>query len=239
MNKKQSNRLRMLIGVSAYLAENTEIVTEIPEMSAAKNNLDGIISDINYNLNVSNTALFGKTEDKLTAHADVIKYVMALTGGLYAWAIKTGNNEIKSAANLSRSDFGKIRESEFAIVVKDLVERSKEKAKDDSQELADFGVTEELITILENYLENYSSALGKREAYFGKRTGAVRSLKELFSDSINALAVLDKFAVLQSLKHKTFYHEYLVVRRIKNIGEHSAKAQPVTEVSNPTLPRAS
>lgn len=235
MNKKQSNKLRMLIGVSAYLAENPVIVNEVPEMTAAIENLDGIISDINYNYNVSNTALFGKTDDKHSARSEVVKNVMALTGGLYAWAAKTGNNEILKTSDIERSHLYKIREAEFAPAVRDLLD----KAKARTQELADFGITEELITNIENYLSSYSSALGIREVSTGIRTNAVRSLRELFADSIKALDVLDKFAEVQKLKHKAFYDEYLVVRRIRNLGENLSKAPPEIPDSNVTLPIAS
>lgn len=235
MNKNQSNKLRMLIGVSAYLAENPEIVNEVPEMTVAKENLDGIVSDINYNYNVSNTALFGKTDDKHSARSEVVKNVMAFAGGLYAWAAKTGNNEIINASSVVRSDLYKIREAEFAPVIKDLLD----KAKDRTQELADFGITEELISNLENYLNNYSSALGKREISAGIRSNAVRSLKELFAESIKALDVLDKFAEVQKLKHKAFYEEYLVLRRIKNLGENKSKVPPEIPDNNITLPIAS
>ncbi|MBK8981326.1 MAG: hypothetical protein IPM38_03135 [Ignavibacteria bacterium] len=232
MQKKQSNKLRMLIGVSAYLGENQKIISEVPEMTAAKETLDGIISDINYKFNVSKTALYGRTTDKYSARSETVKHLMALAGGLYAWAAKTGDNEILRASHVSRSELKNIRESEFAPVVKNLTDIAKNK----KQQLTGFGVSEELITNLENYLNRYKSSIGRREVSTGVKISAVNSLKELFSDSIQALEVLDKFAEVLKLKHKAFYDEYLNVRRIRNIGESvagkSVRSKPPAAVSS-------
>jgi len=219
MNKNQDNKLRMLIGVSAFLRENAATIANIPEMLAAQNKLDENIRKINEKFNVTNTALFGKTEDKFSAQKETIKYILALSGALYAYSKKVGDNELSEEAAITRTYLLGLREVELFPVVENLIK----KARTVSTQLNEFGINPDIINVIEDYLQKYNEALGKREISTSEKTTATKSVKELFTESNGNLALLDKFAQVLKLNYAQFYDEYRNVRKIKNIGESVIK----------------
>lgn len=228
MKKNQDNKLRMMIGVSAFLRENSVTFAGIPEMIIAHNKLEESIQRINEKFNITNTALFGKTLDKFAAQKEIIKYILALSGALYAYAVKTGNNELVESSAISKSYLESLREVEFFPVVENLIE----KTRTVSSQLSEFGITPEMIEINEQYMQQYNEALGKREISSSAKTTATKSVRALFTESNVVLAVLDKFAHILKLNNSQFYDEYRQVRKIRNIGESvvKEKSQPIPPV---------
>lgn len=221
MTKQEDNKLRMYQAVAGFLDDKLSVISEITEMPVTLEVLKRLIQQINQKFSVSKTVLNGKTQDKYDSESKVIEYTMAVAGGLFAYGSKTNNNELKVAGSITRSYLERLREVELVPIVVSILE----KARSISSDLTPFGISIEILTSLNNFVQEHNTSLSKRESASGIKVGATGSLKDLMIKTDDTLEILDKLSEIIKLTNSDFYLEYNSVRSIKNIGEGRSKTK--------------
>ncbi|WP_372650397.1 hypothetical protein [Draconibacterium sp.] len=211
MNKIQTNQFRMLLNTQGALDANSTLWSSIPVMLSAKNNLDELIQrigDVNEKT-VSNSKAV--TADKAVTLNNLIAKAVTLSGILQAYAAVTENVKLAGKVALTKSDLTKIRETDVEARITPVIEEAwKELAN-----LADYGLTEDMIVETETSLDDFKALIGQPRTVRNQAFAAMTLLEELF-DAANDLVKnqLDKLMIRFKFSNTEFYSEYERARTI-------------------------
>ncbi len=201
----------MLLNTQGALDANSTLWSSIPVMLSAKNNLDELIQrigDVNEKT-VSNSKAV--TADKAVTLNNLIAKAVTLSGILQAYAAVTENVKLAGKVALTKSDLTKIRETDVEARITPVIEEAwKELAN-----LADYGLTEDMIVETETSLDDFKALIGQPRTVRNQAFAAMTLLEELF-DAANDLVKnqLDKLMIRFKFSNTEFYSEYERARTI-------------------------
>lgn len=211
MNKTQTNQFRMFLSTQETLDANTELWSPTPIFLTAKNNLDELIQRITAvnEKTVSNSKAV--TADKAVALKNLIEKALTLSGILQAYAAVTGNIKLAGKVKLVKSDITKIRETDIEALIAPLIKAARKHLAD----LAEYGVTEDMLVELETSLDDFKALIGQPRTVRNQAFAAMTLMDELF-DAANDLVKnrIDKLMIRFQFTHTEFYSEYERARTI-------------------------
>ncbi|QIA08785.1 hypothetical protein [Draconibacterium halophilum] len=211
MNKTQTNQFRMFLNTQEALDSNSTLWSSIPIMLSTKNNLDELIqriSDVNEKTVLNSKAV---TANKTASLNALIEKAVTLSGILQAYAAVTDNMKLAGKIALTKSDITKIRETDVEAVVTPVIDE----ARKELSNLADYGLTEELIVEAETSLDDFKTQIGQPRVVRNQAFAAMTLMEELF-DAANDLVknTLDKLMIRFKFTNTEFYSEYERARTI-------------------------
>ncbi|WP_303917922.1 hypothetical protein [Draconibacterium sediminis] len=211
MNKIQTNQFRMYLNTQGALDANSTLWSSIPVMLSAKNNFDELIQrigDVNEKT-VSNSKAV--TADKAVTLNNLIAKAVTLSGILQAYAAVTENVKLAGKVALTKSDLTKIRETDVEARITPVIEE----ARKELANLADYGLTEDMIVETETSLDDFKALIGQPRTVRNQAFAAMTLLEELF-DTANDLVKnqLDKLMIRFKYTNTEFYSEYERARTI-------------------------
>ena len=211
MNKTQTNQFRMFLNTQGALDSNTTLWNGIPVILSTKNNFDELIqriADVNEKT-VSNSKAV--TADKAITLSNLIQKAVTISGILQAYAAVTDNVKLAGKVALTKSDLTKIRETDVEARVTPVIEE----ARKELANLADYGLTEDMIVETETSLDDFKALIGQPRTVRNQAFAAMTLLEELF-DTANDLVKnqLDKLMIRFKFTDTEFYSEYERARTI-------------------------
>jgi hypothetical protein len=225
MNKRQENKFTMYEGIFTFLRTNTETVNSVPMLKDSVDEFSSVIVALRLkSTEVSNTST-GKTAVKSQAEDDLVSILLPVAAGLFVFAKKQNNVELKEKAKLTESHLRTIRDTELASKG-DMIATL---AIGQVDNLVRAGVTEEMIADLNAKVQAYRSALGARESSVAERMGARTTMEDLFAkvDGILEEEIDPAMELIRTSKTQ-FYNEYFALRVIKDMGvRHRPEQTPV------------
>lgn len=211
MNKIQTNQYRMHLNTQATLDENSQLWNVIPIFVRVKNEYDELIQrigEVNEKTNPNSKAVTQNKEKKLEV---LINKVMILSGNLQAYAGLNNNAQLLGKTKLTRTDILNARETDVEKLVQPVIDEARKYLT----ELADYMVTEDMITETETTLDDFKSMIGLPRTIRNRAFAAMTLMEELF-DELNDLAKnkLDKLMIRFAESDSEFYSEYNRARTI-------------------------
>ncbi|SFE65559.1 hypothetical protein [Thermophagus xiamenensis] len=212
MNTEQTNRLNMLESVNNYLDENAGKWQGISRLVAAKTELSQKIAAINAaaEAQANAQATYGKTKMALkkaiAAKADILNDVIE------AYALTEGDDELARQMSDSQWELYRLPYNDFYIKVRSIIDKASE-----LQEVlvSDFGLTTELITDVQNDLNQLLEIDGLPRAYQIKSSVATNEIEQLLSQASDLLYnQIDKLMSIFKHSDPNFYHGYQKARMI-------------------------
>ena len=212
MNTEQTNRLNMLESVNNYLDENAGKWQGISRLVAAKTELSQKIAAINAaaEAQANAQATYGKTKMALkkaiAAKADILNDVIE------AYALTEGDDELARQMSDSQWELYRLPYNDFYIKVRSIIDKASE-----LQEVlvSDFGLTTELITDVQNDLNQLLEIDGLPRAYQIKSSVATNEIEQLLSQAGDLLYnQIDKLMSIFKHSDTNFYHGYQKARMI-------------------------
>lgn len=212
MNTEQTNRLNMLESVNNYLDENAGKWQGISRLVAAKTELSQKIAAINAaaEAQANAQATYGKTKMALkkaiAAKADILNDVIE------AYALTEGDDELARQMSDSQWELYRLPYNDFYIKVRSIIDKASE-----LQEVlvSDFGLTTELITDVQNDLNQLLEIDGLPRAYQIKSSVATNEIEQLLSQAGDLLYnQIDKLMSIFKHSDPNFYHGYQKARMI-------------------------
>ncbi|HYQ58460.1 MAG TPA: hypothetical protein VEP89_14060 [Draconibacterium sp.] len=211
MNKIQTKQYRMFLNTQGALDANSALWSSIPVMLSAKNSMDELIQrigDVNEKT-VSNSKAV--TADKTVTLKNLGAKAVTLSGILQAYAAVTGNVKLAGKITLVKSDIDRARETDVEALITPVIEE----ARKELANLADYGLTEDMIVETETSLDDFKVLIGQPRTVRNQAFAAMTLMEELF-DAANDLVKnqLDKLMIRFKYTNTEFYSEYDRARTI-------------------------
>jgi hypothetical protein len=140
--------------------------------------------------------------------------VIGIASPIFAWALETGNNEVKELTNIRKSYLTHVRDTELIRIV----ESVHKIAVDNLNNLADYGVTSDKVNGLKTDIDEYYESLGMRESGAAERKSAGVSVKSLFYEADGILKNrIDRLMEVFKAGQADFYNIYRAARIIRDL----------------------
>ena len=210
---REVNKFSMCKGVEKVLDESASVITAqaFKDSVAEFKNLLKTISDKD---NQYTTVSKGATAAKDDAEDDLIEALIKIAGGLYVFARKSKNENLKNTSKVTQSGLKKIRDTELLQKAKNILSN----ANDNISKLSPYGITSALITDLNSRITTYENTLGSKESKFAESKASRQELGSLFEDADDLLKEdLDTFVDMMKEGNKGFYNKYQAARIIKDL----------------------
>ncbi len=201
----------MFLNTQEALDSNSTLWSSIPVMLSTKNSFDELIQrigDVNEKT-VSNSKAV--TADKAVTLNNLIAKAVTLSGILQAYAAVTGNVKLAGRVALTKTDIERVRETDVEALISPVIEQ----ARKELANLADYGLTEDMIVETETSLDDFKVLIGQPRMVRNQAFAAMTLMEELF-DAANDLVKnqFDKLMIRFKFSDTEFYSEYERARTI-------------------------
>ncbi len=222
MTKDEENQLTMIESTTSLLDANADKLT-LPALKTAAGELDGVLLKIMEKVKETMTATAGKAQTKANAEDALLNELMVVAKGLLAYGYKVGNQEIIEKAKVTESQLRHTRDTEFVAKARTI----EELARENTAELANFGITAESLDSLKGKIDSFEKALGDRESSVARRKGARLSFYDYLDQAKGLLEnVIDNLMEPFRKSDPQFYNEYMEARVVKDVGLRHREAPP-------------
>jgi len=184
----------------------------IPIVVTVKNQFDELLQRIDaVNERATNADSKGVTARKEKIQQSLAAKAMVLAGSMQAFAAFNNDTVLAGRVKLTRSDILQGRETDMETLVNLAVKAARENLSN----LADFMVTEAMITEVETSLDDFKAMIGQPRTIRNQAFAAMTALEELF-DTANDLLKnkSDKLMIRFKFTNPEFYDEYQRARTI-------------------------
>ncbi len=210
MNKIQSNQFRMYLSTQAFLDSNASIWSGIPRVVNFKNFFDEIISRIHAKTETTKLGV-GVTQKKDQLKDVIANKTSMLSGILQIIAAEQNDMDLVKAIKVCKSDILRLKESDVDATVNNMTTKATENIK----LLADFGVTQDIITELNASVEDFNVLIGKPRTILSQKYAALNNIEELFvvGNEVLKLKMDNAMVIFRDLQSE-FYTGYQSARTI-------------------------
>lgn len=212
MNKSQVNKKRMIETTLVYLDTNASVWQSVGKIVLANDELTKINNSIEDSSEEQEAAkaTIGKTKSALrisiAAKADILNDLVEV------YALIEGNDELARKMSDSKSDLQKLTYNDLILRVKAILEQAN---KYKEVLVADYGMLEEQITLLQSELDKLLEISDSPRAYQVKRSVATQQIDAFFGAADNVLNnQLDKLMSIFRNRDANFYNGYIKARVI-------------------------
>ena len=227
MIKRQKNKLSMYGTVRTYAEDNSSVYSDNEEFVSHVSLLNLTLDEIGLKEDVRKKAKSGKTKAKKVTRAFVSKQALGISGAIYNFAKKTGDQPLMAKTDIKKSKLKKLRDTELMIELLSI----KVKGTELSSEIAKFGIPASKLDAYLRNIEIYSKALGASDTGSAVRKGAFKSLATLFEEADSFIDSIDRLMENYSDSHAEFYAGYKAARKIKDLGiRHDEDVVPETQL---------
>ena len=211
MNKTQTSYLRMFYNTQETLDANSALWVGIPAVINVKNDFDELIQRIEAVSEKVRPASKPVTANKAKVLKGLLQKVIVIAGALQAYAAISGNTVLAGNVKLTKSDLDRARETDVEALVKPVIEL----ARAELDALADYGISEAMLTETETSLDNFKALIGRPRTIRNQAFAAMNLLEELFDAANNLLKnKLDPVMIRFKFTNTDFYSEYERARNI-------------------------
>ncbi|MGQ1890528.1 hypothetical protein ACT29H_08800 [Thermophagus sp. OGC60D27] len=211
MNARQNQLFRMFLNTQSVLDKSTDKWNSVPVMVQVKNQLDELIQRIRERDKETVLDSQAVTEQKEQILEQLAIKTAILSGIVRAYYALNEDEPFPENLNFSKSKIQYAREAEVESMVVPLIE----KVRAELENLADFGVTEDMINEVETTLDDFKALIGKPREIRNSVFAAINSLDELFDKTSELLKkTLDGLMLRYQLSDPAFYDEYTRARVI-------------------------
>lgn len=227
MIKRQKNKLSMYGTVRTYAEDNSSVYSENEEFVSHVNLLNLTLDEIGLKEDVRKKATSGKTKAKKVTRAFVSKQALGVSGAIYAYAKKTGDQPLMAKTDIKKSKLIKLRDTELMIELNSINVKGTEL----SSEIAKFGIPASKLDAYVRNIEIYSKAIGASGTGGAVKKGAFKTLSTLFEEADSIIDSMDRMVENYSDSHAEFYAGYKAARKIKDLGiRHDESEVPETQL---------
>lgn len=213
MEQQQINRLEMLEDTNTFLDAHATVYSAVPIITKYKNDLVKLITGIKTAAKKQDASqvFIGKSKKELKR---IISEKMDILDDMAeAYAEDLNHAELISKVSNSMSDYNKLANVDFEIKVKNVLEVIE---NEDLTEMANYGLTQELIDDVKLQFDEFEEKSGKPRAYRIASRVATQDLDGLFKEVTVVTQRLDKVMKRFKRSNTSFYNGYEAARIVMN-----------------------
>lgn len=237
MFNAQENKRSMYITIKDVLSKSKQIWNSLPAFQEAVNEFETTIANIDIQRLIQEGKTTGISEDKQKLSTEMMQLTNEFASTIFAYASKTGNNELMKKVSYSPSKLTNARDT----ILKDICQLVHSEATNIIAQLADYGKTQADLEKLSKAIDNFNTILAKPRTAIALRKTATTKLVELFKNGDNILKNrLDKLVENFQQSQPKFYKEYKTARIIINTGSQTiALSVLINDKNGNPIPNAS
>lgn len=200
----------MLGATSAYLDENVKVFSAVPIIVTYKNDLTNVSNELKAAAQAQDAAqvFIGRSKDELKRALS--EKLDILDDTVEAYAEDTGNRELLAVVSNTMSDYYMLPYEAFETKAKNVIETIEKHVG----EMADYGITQEMIDDIKLQFAEFQEQSGKPRAYQVASRIATQDLEGLFKEATTVTEKLDKVMKRFKRTNPSFYNGYLAARTI-------------------------
>lgn len=204
MKNNLVNYFNMFLNTQDYLDEKSATWSTIPRIVSYKNDFDALL------LRIMEMQKKAQGNVAVTERKNQLKRVIAIktaivAGALQAYAYETGNMDLVHKTKIAPSSIEKMKEVEVDALVHAILTQ----VQIYLAELADYGVTDALVTEISTTLDDFNALIGKPRALLNTKYVALSTLDQLFDEANGLLNnKMDKLMLMFKDSGTDFYEGY-------------------------------
>jgi len=179
LTSRQEAKRNMYDVVILKCDANLPIIATNAALLAAFEEFKAVIDNITAAAPLSAVVTTGITTDKQVSKADLSQITATIAGQIYAYAAKTGNNELKDSVDFSASQLKKIKDGEIAVRCQTIHDLGVSK----KDVLADYGVTLAKLAALQAAIDSYTQSAPKPRSAITDRATVKANIRNYFAQA--------------------------------------------------------
>jgi hypothetical protein len=205
------NRKNMIEATLSYLDEHAEKWQGIAKLVTVKTQLSQVNQaiDVAAKNKADASVTIGKT--KLALKKTIALKADILNDIVEVYATMQGNDELARQMGDSQTTLWRMKYADLIMRVMQIIEKAEE-LKDVL--IAEYGMTEEQVTDLQNDMNQMLEINGQPRAYLIKHVVATKELEQLFGDGMGLLESMDKLMSIFKKRDVNFHNGYEKARMI-------------------------
>ena len=229
MTKQQNNKRAMLESVVSLIETNAARTSSIQELVASAGRLRSLVDSMHDKTSEVIQASAGKAAAKMEARNQLRAALSAVKAGLYAYAAKQGDAELKAKANIPNRIVRDGRDTDL-IASADMILKL---ARQIGPVLDPHGITEEKRNNFKASLRGFEAQLGDVKGTVAVRVAARQALDELIAEADGILVdELDRYFEVLQESDREIVNAYFQARFI---GKPGYRHQVAEQASVPQL----
>ena len=229
MNLNQESKFSMYLGELAFLNQNTAITTTLPNCNVYVASFAGNITQIQNVRQIQEADKSGVTLNKNMLKADLVAKAADIARRIVAYATVVNNQKLLSEVNYSESDLGRSPDT----ILHDRCKLIWDRGNTNVANLANYGVTAALLTVLQTAITAFDAALPQPGNERSSKKQATEQLAELFASTDKILEKIDALVEMVKTSQPVFYQTYFNNRKLVETGTHYIALKcTVTEKEN-------
>lgn len=211
LSSRQEAVLNMMDLIQSFLDDRADIVALNLGFKNGFDELKPIIANIKTAAQASSAVTSGITAGKNISKEDLSQTASRTAGQMFAYAAKTGNTELKAAADFSSSDLLRLKDGELAIRCQEIHDL----ALANKTALADYGVTPAKLAQLQTAINEYAQKATKPRDAITNRKVVKANIKTMFTQATAIfIEQLDRLIEDYAATHPDFVADYKAKRKI-------------------------
>ena len=214
MTTKQERRLNMYLAVKNFLIANEAVMKVISKFAECFAYFLSLITEIQSAGEIQKINRTGLAIDKNKLKETLIAMAADISRKIAAFAKLSNNNTLLKEIRFQESDFINTPE----VGVKDSALIIYDKAEDNIESLAEFGITPDTQKTLIDAINAFNNAIATPRYGITQKRQATKQLALLFDSADSALEKIDYLVGMMKLKDPNFYNGYKTARRLVDTG---------------------
>lgn len=218
----------MLESVVSLIETNAARTSSIQELDASAKRLRDLVDSMHDKTAEVIQASVGKAAAKMEARNDLRTALMTVKAGLFAYAVKQGETELQTKANISNGRVQKFRDADLVASADMILKLAKQVGTD----LEPHGITAQRLGAFETSLAGFQAQLGEVKGAVAVRVAARQTLGELYGEADGILAdELDRYFEVLQESDQEIANAYFQARFIGKPGyRHQAEKAAVPQL---------
>lgn len=215
MNNRQEDKFSMNLAVLKSMYDFKDKWSNVPACVDAVSKFEKLISEIDAQRQIQGGKTTGITENKQKEEDDMIQTTLEMGAGVFAYADKIGDNELKSKVAYSPSTLKTARDTDLRVMCQSVHDA----AESVISELENFGITPKDLEKLQKEINDFSAYLSESRNAINTRSIATAKIADLIKETDDLLNnQLDKLVTTFQSREPRFYETYMKSRQIVNMG---------------------
>ena len=229
MNNRQEDKFSMGLGVLKTMHDFKDKWSNVPACVDAVDKFENLISRIDDQRKIQEGKITGITENKQKEEDEMIQSTLEIAAGVFAYADKIGDHELKSKVDYSPSALKTARDTDLRVMCQSVHDA----AESVISELENVGITPEALEKLQKEIDDFSAFLSESRNAINTRSIATAKIADLIRETDDLLNnQLDKLVTTFQSREPRFYETYMKSRQIINMG---SRRQSEEEEEEPEL----
>ncbi|MBR8536029.1 hypothetical protein KDU71_10705 [Carboxylicivirga sediminis] len=214
MDARQNNKMSMYIATMRVLRSQEATLNTVPALADGITQFDALVQAIDAAHRIQMTYSSANSKMKIKEEDEMIQATVQVAAALYVYAHDNKLPGLKSQVGITPSSLKRMTDKELKNACQLVLELAETYVGD----LADYGVTPEVVATLKKEIEDYATLIATPRNEIVTRSQATARLKELFDEADELLKnKLDKLMVLMEVQQPAIYKTYLAARVIVDL----------------------